>query len=341
MEEEKYMWRCIQLAQNGLCNTPPNPMVGAVIVYEGKIIGEGYHVHYGGPHAEVNAICSVKNQALLKHSTIYVSLEPCSHYGKTPPCADLILEKRIPRIVIGCQDPFAKVSGRGIQKLQEAGREVTVGILEKECRQTICKFITFQTEHRPYITLKWAESTDKFIDICRKGGNPVIFSNSLTTMVTHKRRAEHAAIMVGTHTAKLDNPSLTVRKWYGNSPVRIVLDRKQNLPSSLHLLDGAEPTLVFTEQPHDPHHNVEYLPIDYKQDILPQIMQILYKRGLQSLLVEGGRELLQSFIDENLWDEAFVEESSMQLFSGVQAPEISHPYTIEHIFGREFKHYIS
>lgn len=341
MEEEKYMWRCIQLAQNGLCSTPPNPMVGAVIVYEGKIIGEGYHVHYGGPHAEVNAIRSVKNQALLEHSTIYVSLEPCSHYGKTPPCADLILEKRIPRIVIGCQDPFAKVSGRGIQKLQEAGRKVTVGVLEKECRQTIRKFITFQTEHRPYITLKWAESTDKFIDICRKGGNPIIFSNSLTTMVTHKRRAEHTAIMVGTHTAKLDNPSLTVRNWYGNSPVRIVLDRKQNLPSSLHLFDGTVPTLVFTEQPHTPHHNVEYLSINYKLDILPQIMQILYKRGLQSLLVEGGRELLQSFIDENLWDEAFVEESSMRLFSGVQAPETDHPYTIERIFGREFKHYIS
>lgn len=341
MEEEKYMWRCIQLAQNGLCNTPPNPMVGAVIVHAGKIIGEGYHICYGGPHAEVNAIRAVKDQALLKHSTIYVSLEPCSHYGKTPPCADLILEKGIPHIVIGCQDPFSKVSGRGIQKLQNAGRKVTVGILEKECRHLIRRFVTFQTKHRPYITLKWAESKDRFIDLCREDGSPIIFSTPLTAMLAHKRRAEHTAIIVGTHTARLDNPSLTVRNWYGNSPVRILLDRELNLPPSLHLFDGAKPTLVFTGKPHESSHNLNYIPINYEQAVLPQIMQTLHECGLQSLLVEGGSELLQSFIDEDLWDEAFVEESPTLLFSGIQAPKINKPYNIRPFFGREFKHYIS
>ena len=217
-EEEKYMLRCIQLAQNGLCNTAPNPMVGAVIVCDGKIIGEGYHVRCGEAHAEVNAIRSVKDTSLLKRSTIYVSLEPCSHYGKTPPCADLIIEKQIPRIVIGCRDPFSKVAGRGIQKLKDAGREVIVGVLETECRQLIRRFITFHTLRRPYITLKWAESSDRYIDYSRTDGKPVILSSPLTSMLVHKKRAEHSAILVGTRTAELDNPCLNVRHWYGRSP---------------------------------------------------------------------------------------------------------------------------
>ena len=229
MKEEKYMQRCIELAGNGLCNVSPNPMVGAVIVCDGKIIGEGYHIRCGEAHAEVNAIRSVKDESLLERSTIYVSLEPCSHYGKTPPCADLIIEKKIPRIVIGCQDPFSKVAGRGIQKLRDAGREVIVGVLEAECRQLICKFITFHTFHRPYITLKWAESQDGFIDLNRTAGNPVKLSTPLTSMIVHKKRSESDAIMVGTRTALLDNPSLTVRNWYGKNPIRIVLDKDLSL----------------------------------------------------------------------------------------------------------------
>ena len=221
MEEEKYMQRCIELAGNGLCNVSPNPMVGAVIVCDERIIGEGYHIRCGEAHAEVNAIRSVKDESLLERSTIYVSLEPCSHYGKTPPCADLIIEKKIPRIVIGCQDPFSKVAGRGIQKLRDAGREVIVGVLEAECRQLIRKFITFHTFHRPYITLKWAESQDGFIDLNRTAGNPVKLSTPLTSMIVHKKRSESDAIMVGTRTALLDNPSLTVRNWYGKNPIRI------------------------------------------------------------------------------------------------------------------------
>ena len=343
MEEEKYMRRCIQLAQNGLCNTAPNPMVGAVIVCDGKIIGEGYHIRCGEAHAEVNAIRSVKEPSLLKRSTIYVSLEPCAHYGKTPPCADLIIEKQIPRIVIGCQDPFAKVAGRGIQKLKDAEREVIVGVLEEDCKNLIRHFVTFHSLHRPYITLKWAESADKHIDKCRKDGKPVILSTPLTSMLVHKRRAEHSAIMVGTHTAELDNPSLTVRSWQGQSPVRIVIDRQQRLSPSLHLFDDSIRTLVFTGQPHAAFPNTEYIVIDFQQNILPQIMQHLYAQGLQSLLVEGGSYLLQSFINAELWDEIFVEESPLKLFSGVKAPEIGNkiPYVNEQYFGRNFRHYIA
>ncbi|MDO4163244.1 MAG: bifunctional diaminohydroxyphosphoribosylaminopyrimidine deaminase/5-amino-6-(5-phosphoribosylamino)uracil reductase RibD [Bacteroides sp.] len=348
MEEEKYMRRCIQLAQNGLCNTAPNPMVGAVIVCDGKIIGEGYHIRCGEAHAEVNAIRSVKDPSLLKRSTIYVSLEPCSHYGKTPPCADLIIEKQIPRIVVGCQDPFSKVAGRGIQKLRDAGREVIVGVLEEECRYLIRRFITFHTCHRSYITLKWAESADGYLDIHREGGSPVILSTPLTSMLVHKKRAEHSAIMVGTRTALLDNPSLTVRNWYGPSPVRIVLDKEGALPISLRLFDGSVPTLIFTDASHTPlpqaqSGKVEYIPIDFKQDILPSIMAALYVRGLQSLLVEGGSILLQSFIDAGLWDEIFVEESCVTIHDGVKAPEINKKkfrQTEQH-FGHVIRHYIA
>lgn len=343
MEDEKYMRRCIQLAQNGLCNAAPNPMVGAVIVCDDRIIGEGYHVRCGEAHAEVNAIRSVKDPSLLQRSTIYVSLEPCAHYGKTPPCADLIIEKGIPRIVIGCQDPFGKVNGRGIQKLREAGREVIVGVLEDECRQLIRRFITFHTLKRPYITLKWAESADGYIDICREAGKPVALSSPLTRMLVHKRRAEHSAIMVGTRTALLDNPSLTVRDWYGRSPVRITLDKEGKLPPELHLFDGSVQTLVFTQEERPPLPNVEYILTDFNRDILPQVMEALYARSLQSLLVEGGSQLLQSFIDAELWDEVFIEKCPAQLHEGVKAPAMNEKkmgVTVQS-FGREFRHYIT
>lgn len=241
---------------------------------------------------------------------------------KTPPCADLIIEKQIPRIVIGCQDPFSKVAGQGIQKLRNAGREVTVGILENECRHLIRKFIVFNTLHRPYITLKWAESADGFMDINRTDGQPVILSTPHTALLVHKKRSESDAIMVGTHTARLDNPSLTVRNWYGKNPVRVVLDRNLSLPSDLHFFNGSVPTLVFTSRKHQEQKNIEYIVLDYEKELLPQIMNALYHRGLQSILVEGGAQLLQSFIDNNLWDEAFIEEAKVTLHSGVKAPEI-------------------
>ena len=342
MEEEKYMRRCIELAKNGLCNVAPNPMVGAVIVCDGRIIGEGYHVRCGEAHAEVNAIRSVKDESLLKRSTIYVSLEPCSHYGKTPPCADLIIEKQIPRIVIGCRDPFSKVAGRGIQKLQNAGREVIVGVLEEECLHLIRRFITFNTLRRPFITLKWAESADRFIDIERIDGNPVLLSSPLTSMLVHKKRAENTAIMVGRRTALLDNPSLTVRNWYGRNPIRIVLDRNLSLPNDLQIFNGEIPTLVFTEKEHPEEKSVSYITIDFAHNPLNQIMEELYQRNIQSLLVEGGSQLLQSFIDNELWDEAYIEKCPKQLYSGVKAPEISNnfSYSTEEHFGRQIWYYV-
>lgn len=326
------MDRCIQLAQNGWLNTPPNPMVGAVIVCDGKIIGEGYHIQYGTPHAEVNAIRSVKDQNLLKRSTIYVSLEPCSHYGKTPPCADLIIEKGIPRVVIGCMDPFAKVAGKGIQKLKAAGIEVVVGIREKECMELNKRFITFHTHHRPYITLKWAESADGFIDRVRTNYDtekPVVFSTPYTQMLTHRHRAIHQSILVGRQTALADNPSLQNRYWPGPSPLRLVIDRKGALPQYLHLFDGTAPTRVYIDQStaiptYARQEQVTCIPLDFNTDILPSLLNDLYSQSVQSLLVEGGSQLLHSFIASGLWDEIRIEQSDILLREGIPAPEKPH-----------------
>ena len=340
-KDEKYIARCIQLAKNGLCNAAPNPMVGAVIVHQDTIIGEGYHIRCGEPHAEVNAIRSVKDESLLKDSTIYVSLEPCSHYGKTPPCADLIINKGIPRVVVGCQDPFPMVAGRGIRKMRDAGIDVKVGVLEEECRQLIRRFVTFNTLKRPFITLKWAESADGFIDLHRTGGHPYIFSSPLSSMLVHKRRAEHSAILVGRRTALLDNPSLTTRSWYGKSPVRMVIDKNLTLSTHLALFDGSTRTLVFTQREDTPIlPNVEYIRLNFDEDILPQIMEVLYREKLQSLMVEGGSILLQSFIDAGWWDEAYIERSEAHLNDGIKTPELVGIYdslTI-HRFGKEIKY---
>lgn len=325
-KDEKYIRRCIQLARNGMCNAAPNPMVGAVIVHNDRIIGEGYHARCGEGHAEVNAIRSVKDESLLQESTIYVSLEPCSHYGKTPPCADLIIRKGIPRVVVGCVDPFSLVSGRGIQKLKDAGIDVKVGVLEAECRQLIKRFVTFNTQQRPYITLKWAESADGFIDINREEGQPVVLSTPITSMYVHKQRAEHHAILVGRRTALLDNPSLTTRNWYGKNPVRLVIDKELTLPTSLKLFDGSAPTWIFTAQDKASTSQVIYFKLDFSRSILPQILQKLYENKLQALLVEGGSRLLQSFIDEGLWDEIHTEHSAKVLENGVKEPVIPAGY---------------
>lgn len=343
-KDEKYIARCIQLAKNGLCNAAPNPMVGAVIVHNDTIIGEGYHIRCGEAHAEVNAVRSVKDKSLLKESTIYVSLEPCSHHGKTPPCADLIINKGIPRVVVGCQDPFSLVAGRGIAKLREAGIEVKVGVLEEECRQLICRFVTFNTLRRPFITLKWAESADGFIDLHRTEGHPYIFSSPLSSMLVHKRRAEHSAILVGRRTALLDNPSLTTRNWYGKNPVRMVIDKDLALPKHLALFDGSVRTLVFTQREDTSNRpNVEHIRLDFKIDILPQIMEVLYKEKLQSLMVEGGSILLQSFIDAGCWDEAYIEQSDAHLKDGVKAPSFSPEYDFLTFrkFGKEIKYVLN
>lgn len=324
-EDEKYMHRCIQLARCGQSHAAPNPMVGAVIVAEGRIIGEGYHIRCGEAHAEVNAVRSVRpeDKELLHKSTIYVSLEPCSHYGRTPPCADLIISCGIPRVVVGCVDPFSEVSGRGIRKLRDAGIRVTVGVLEQECLNLNHRFIVNHTEKRPYVILKWARSTDGFIDRLRTSvhESPVIFSNNHTSMLVHRQRAGVQAIMVGRRTALLDNPSLTVRCWPGQSPLRVVLDRELSLPQSLHLFDGTVSTVVFTACTDFPvRQGVEYVTLDFTRPVLPQLLSNLYARRVQSLLVEGGAALLQSFIDAGLWDEAHVETAPVFLGNGVHAP---------------------
>ncbi len=304
-DELKYMERCLQLAQCGAMGAPPNPMVGAVIVCRGRIIGEGFHRRCGGPHAEVNAIASVRQPELLAESTMYVSLEPCAHYGKTPPCADLIIAKGIPRVVIGCRDTFAKVNGLGIKKLKDAGINVTVGVLEEECRRLNRRFFTFHQKERPWVTLKWAQSADGFIDRERSAdAAPTRISTSFTQALAHRLRATHQAILVGTDTALLDNPTLTTRHWPGPSPLRLTIDCHHRLPQTLHLNDGSQPTHVYTTEN------------------LHEILADLHSRGIQSLLVEGGRRLLQSFIDEGLWDEVRVETAPMRLGRGVEAPRL-------------------
>lgn len=323
--ENKYMARCISLARGGAGGVAPNPMVGAVVVHQGKIIGEGYHRKYGEAHAEVNAIASVRDESLLKEATMYVSLEPCSHYGKTPPCAELIIKKQIPRVVIGCLDPFPEVSGRGVRMLREAGVEVVTGVMEKEAWELNRVFMTFQEKRRPYIYLKWAQSADGFMDRLRTDNSSpaVVLSSPETMRRVHRLRADVAAIMVGTQTALLDNPSLTVRHWAGKSPVRVVLDRTLRIPSHYHLFDGTVKTLVFTTVADAiSRENVEYVTIDFSQPVLPQVMHELYIRKLNSLMVEGGATLLGHFLKEGLWDQMLVETAPVSLESGVKAPDL-------------------
>jgi len=322
--DEIYMSRCIELAQLGMGTVSPNPMVGAVIVYNSKIIGEGFHRQFGKPHAEVNAINSVRDKELLKQSTIYVSLEPCSHFGKTPPCCDLIIRCGIPRVVVGIVDPFAKVKGRGIAKMKAAGIDVKTGVLEKECEKLNRRFMMFQKHHRPYIILKWAQSMDGYIDGIHSGETsskkPVCISNSLSHILVHKQRTEEAAILVGTNTALSDNPSLTVRSWSGKQPVRLILDRQNRLPDTLNVKDGSCPTIVFTEKECTSKTNLIYARLNFKENIIPQINAYLYKNQIQSIVVEGGRQLLQSYIDLGIWDESLVFIGNKWLGNGVHAP---------------------
>lgn len=307
--DEMYMRRCIQLAHCGEAGAAPNPMVGAVIVHDGRIIGEGYHRRCGGPHAEVNAIRSVRQPDLLCRSTIYVSLEPCAHHGKTPPCADLIIEKRIPRVVIGCQDPFAKVDGLGIKKLRDAGIEVKVGVLEQECKDLNRRFMTFHQYHRPFVILKWAQSEDGFI--AGVNGKPVRFSTPATTALVHRLRAQSDAVLVGGRTAVNDNPSLTVRNWHGTNPLRVVIDTHGTLTLELKLFDGEAETMVWTNWN------------------LSALMSELYNRGIQQLLVEGGAEVHRRFIEAQLWDELRVETAPFHLGDGVKAPTLPHSVLVE------------
>ena len=292
--DERYMRRCLQLAANGWQNAKPNPMVGAVIVAaDGRIIGEGYHVRCGEGHAEVNAFASVRpaDEPLLRGATIYVSLEPCSHYGKTPPCADLIISKGVRRCVVGCVDPFAKVHGRGIQKLRDAGIEVAVGVLERECRQLNRRFITYNEKRRPYIILKWAQTADGYIDCHFR---PMAISTPFTKMLVHKLRAESDAILVGRVTSERDHPQLNVRHWAGRNPRRVVIDRD----------------------------NPAFEGMDFGRPVIPQVLRWLYGEKCQQLLVEGGARTLAGFIEADCWDEIRVETAPIVAGGGTRAPQL-------------------
>ncbi len=321
---EKYLVRCIELAQNGLGMTYPNPMVGSVIVYENQIIGEGWHKKAGEPHAEVNAVNSVKDKSLLEKATIYVSLEPCSHFGKTPPCCDLIIQHQIPNVVIGTVDPNEKVAGRGIKRLIEAGANVIVGILEAECNELNKRFFTFHQKQRPYIILKWAESQNGFIaPEERNEQKPVWISNPYSRQLVHKWRTEEQAILIGTQTAIDDNPKLDVRDWTGNSPIRIVLDRNNRIPKTHQLLDKKLKTIVFCQSNCNTNEeNLTFEVIDFNQNIAPQIARTLFKHQIQSVIIEGGRQTLQTFIDANLWDEARIFKGQTIFKNGTKSPVI-------------------
>lgn len=336
----KYMSRCLQLAEQGAGYVAPNPMVGCVVVCDDVIIGEGYHHRYGEAHAEPNAINSVKNKELLAKSTLYVSLEPCSHYGKTPPCANLIVTSGIPRVIIGTLDPNPKVAGRGVEILRKAGIEVEIGFMEKECRELNKRFFIYQEQKRPYILLKWAQTQDGFIDRLRTtvDEQPLIISNNITRQLTHKMRSENQAIMVSTNTVILDNPSLTVRFWSGKSPVRIAIDRQGRIPADYKIFDGSFPTIIFSENPRAiDHPNVEFITLDFEKDSLQLILQKIYERNIHSVLIEGGSQLLNSFLAAGLWDDANVEISPVSITEGIPAPKLSlQPYSRKTFEGHEW-----
>ncbi|WP_333809989.1 bifunctional diaminohydroxyphosphoribosylaminopyrimidine deaminase/5-amino-6-(5-phosphoribosylamino)uracil reductase RibD [Flavobacterium sp.] len=327
---EFYMKRCIELAKNGLGTTYPNPLVGSVIVHEGKIIGEGWHKKAGEPHAEVNAVNSVKDKSLLKEASIYVSLEPCSHFGKTPPCCDLIIANEIPNVIIGTVDPFAKVAGNGIKKLVENGKNVTVGILEDECNELNKRFFTFHQKKRPYIILKWAETEDGFIapemlkPVQHDKLKPVWITNPYSRQLVHKWRTEEQAILVGTNTVLDDNPKLDARDFSGNNPIRIVLDKSGKISENFHVKDNLQKTIFITESENFiSTENCIYENVIFDTRLISSICSILYQNDIQSVIVEGGSKTIQSFIDANLWDEARVFTGKAAFQNGTLAPQIS------------------
>jgi len=320
--DEQLMQRCIQLAKSGARDVAPNPMVGAVLVYEDKIIGEGYHKKFGEAHAEVNCINSVdkKNKSLIEKSTIYVSLEPCAHHGKTPPCADLIIQKKIKKVVIGCKDIYKEVAGKGIEKMQNAGVEVVSGVLENECRDLNKRFFTFHQKKRPYIILKWAQSANGKIG--SKNAERILISNDYTNRLVHKWRSEEAAILIGTNTALKDDPSLTIRFWKGKNPVRIVIDKQLKLPSPLKIFNQEAPTIIFNCLKNSFKKNLQFIEIE-KENFIGKMLHSLYENNIQSVLIEGGSKTLQSFIDVDLWDEArIITNEEMIIEDGIDAPEM-------------------
>lgn len=325
-EDEKFMRRCLELAGQGKGCVAPNPMVGAVVVYDGSIIGEGFHRSFGGAHAEPNAINSVTRQELLSRASLYVNLEPCAHFGKTPPCADYIIEKKIPRVIIGSADPNEFVSGKGKMLLEKNGIRVTTGVLEKDCLRLNKRYFTHHLKRRPYIILKWARSADGYIDLDRPPGSPVgpnWITSQTARILVHKWRSEEQAILVGTKTVLKDNPMLNVRYWKGRNPLRVIIDRGRKIGWDHHVLDNSQPTLVFTEQDIPDNANTRFSRIVFDTTAENQMLEVLYGENIQSLIIEGGAFTLNRFIQKGLWDEARVFTGTSFFRGGVKSPEIS------------------
>jgi diaminohydroxyphosphoribosylaminopyrimidine deaminase / 5-amino-6-(5-phosphoribosylamino)uracil reductase len=321
--DELYMKRCLEIAKHGAGSVAPNPMVGALLIHDNKIIGEGYHKLYGREHAEVNCIRSVnkENERFIQFSTLFVSLEPCTHHGKTPPCADLIIENKIPKVVIGCRDLFDKVNGRGIEKLKNAGIEVIVNLLYDECFHLNRRFFTYQKKHRPYIVLKWAQSNNA--KIANLDYSRSFISNEFTNRLVHKWRSEESSILVGTNTALQDDPQLTTRLWPGKSPLRVIVDLELKLPQYLKIFNGATATMIINLTKHEEHPNLLYYQVTNDVSIADQIIDGLFRRNIQSVIVEGGARLLQTFIDEKKWDEArIITNEELTIENGLAAPEL-------------------
>ena len=339
MTDEIYMQRCIDIAKRGIRAVAPNPMVGCVLVVEDKIIGEGYHERYGEAHAEVNAINNVSNQNLLKSATLYVSLEPCSHTGKTPPCCDLLIQKGIKKVVVGTKDPNPLVGGKGIEKLKNSGIEVSEGILKDQCLELNKRFFTFHKKQRPYVTLKWAQTLDGFLDQIRKDGEQKInwISEPETKTLVHKWRSEEQSILVGRNTITNDNPSLTVRDYGGMNPIRLVIDSQLQISGNLNIYSKDAPTIVFNRVKDKKENNVEWIKI--KETSTNSILEELYKRGIQSVFVEGGSRTLQYFIIDNLWDEARVIVGQKYFKEGYKAPIINKVPVKSMPFGKDMIHY--
>lgn len=352
-EHEKFMCRCFDLALQGQGQVAPNPMVGSVLVHNNSIIGEGFHQAFGKAHAEPNAINSLSKQELLQNSTLYVNLEPCSHFGKTPPCVNLIINKKIPKVVIGTPDPNKLVAGKGISLLKEKGTEVLVGVKESECRDLNKRFFTWHLCKRPYIILKWARSADGFIDLERPAGTPIgpnWITSPIARTLVHKWRSEEQAIMAGTNTVLKDNPRLNVREWSGKDPLRVIIDRKLKLGNHYHVFDKSQETLVFTgkqtstetEKVSEPfaatvnHANTvktRYATINFDDDPELQMLEILYRNNIQSLIIEGGAYTLTRFIEKGLWDEARIFTGTTLFKEGIRSPRITGKYLQETMIG--------
>ena len=327
------MKKCLELAQKGMGYVSPNPMVGCVVVFNDQIIGEGYHQEYGTSHAEVNAIENVKDKSLLKKSTLYVNLEPCAHFGKTPPCTNLIIESEIPKVVIGCIDSYSEVSGKGIEKMQNTGIEVIEGVLEKESRELNKRFFTFHEKKRPYVILKWAESKDGFIGPLNQN-KPFWMTSSESKKLVHKWRAEEEAILVGRITAKKDNPSLTVREVAGSNPVRIIIDKNLKLSSDLNLFNSEAKTIIFNTIKSEETDTNQFVKIDFNY-LIENISEELHKQNIQSVIIEGGSTTLQSFVDANIWDEARIFTANKLFSQGLKTPIIEGEIILEEEIGTD------